>query len=94
MRILVVCYEFPPVGGGTGVACEQVVREIAADGSIALAGTTREHVEGDGPVPRTTWRSTGSPSGSAICTTGARGSSRAGWSGRFVTGESSLGGGV
>jgi len=36
MRILIVCYEFPPVGGGTGVACEQVVRELTADGSVAL----------------------------------------------------------
>jgi glycosyltransferase involved in cell wall biosynthesis len=36
MRVLIVCYEFPPVGGGTGVACEAVVRELAGEGDVSL----------------------------------------------------------
>jgi glycosyltransferase involved in cell wall biosynthesis len=29
MRLLVLCYELPPVGGGTGVACSQVLRLLS-----------------------------------------------------------------
>ncbi|MGD9512243.1 MAG: glycosyltransferase family 4 protein [Geminicoccaceae bacterium] len=29
LRLLVLCYELPPVGGGTGVACSQVLRLLS-----------------------------------------------------------------
>lgn len=29
LRLLVLCYELPPIGGGTGVACSQVMRLLA-----------------------------------------------------------------
>ena len=29
LRLLVLCYEMPPIGGGTGVACAQVMRLLA-----------------------------------------------------------------
>ncbi len=29
LRLLVLCYEMPPIGGGTGVACSQVMRILA-----------------------------------------------------------------
>ena len=29
LRLLVLCYEMPPIGGGTGVACSQVMRVLA-----------------------------------------------------------------
>jgi len=36
MRILVVTYEYPPLGGGTAVACEEVVRQLARDPDLAI----------------------------------------------------------
>ncbi len=34
MRILMVNYEFPPVGGGGGIACYEVARELAKSNHI------------------------------------------------------------
>jgi glycosyltransferase involved in cell wall biosynthesis len=36
LRILVLCYEYPPVGGGTAVACEHVVDELAVRGGLEI----------------------------------------------------------
>ena len=30
LRVLMINYEFPPIGGGTGTACSQMLRELAA----------------------------------------------------------------
>lgn len=36
MRILMLNYEFPPIGGGTGVACSHLLRELASDSEITV----------------------------------------------------------
>ncbi len=29
LRVLMINYEFPPLGGGTGIACSQLLAELA-----------------------------------------------------------------
>lgn len=47
-RVLMLSYEFPPLGGGIGVACQNLLRQFAADPSISVdlitsgAGAERE----------------------------------------------------
>jgi glycosyltransferase involved in cell wall biosynthesis len=36
MRLLVLCYEMPPIGGGTGVACSQVLRVLARRADLRI----------------------------------------------------------
>ncbi|WP_051328639.1 glycosyltransferase [Geminicoccus roseus] len=36
LRILMVVYEFPPIGGGTGVACAQLLAELAGRQDVAV----------------------------------------------------------
>lgn len=36
LRVLMVNYEFPPLGGGTGIACAQLLEEIAHRPNIAV----------------------------------------------------------
>ena len=36
LRVLVLCYELPPIGGGTGVACSQVLRLLARRGDMQI----------------------------------------------------------
>lgn len=36
MRVLMVNYEFPPIGGGTGVACSQLLAEFANRPGIVI----------------------------------------------------------
>ena len=36
LRLLVLCYELPPIGGGTGVACSQVLRLLARRGDLQI----------------------------------------------------------
>lgn len=46
LRLLVLCYELPPIGGGTGVACSQVLRLLARRGDLRIevisSGTSSE----------------------------------------------------
>lgn len=62
-RVLIVTYEFPPVGGGTGKAARNIGREIAATGREVVVLTSgfrglpaRERIDGMDvvrlPVPR------------------------------------------
>ena len=50
-RILMLSYEFPPLGGGIGVSCQSLLRQFASDPSMAVdlitsrAGTERETVQ-------------------------------------------------
>ena len=36
LRLLVLCYEMPPIGGGTGVACAQVMRLLAQRSDLRI----------------------------------------------------------
>lgn len=36
MRVLMVNYEFPPFGGGTGMACANLLRELGARGDVVV----------------------------------------------------------
>ena len=46
MRLLVLCYELPPIGGGTGVACSQVLRLLSRREDLRIevisSSTSRE----------------------------------------------------
>jgi glycosyltransferase involved in cell wall biosynthesis len=35
-RVLMLNYEYPPFGGGTGIACMQLLQTLVADGSVAV----------------------------------------------------------
>ena len=35
-RILMLSYEFPPLGGGIGISCQSLLRELASDTSISV----------------------------------------------------------
>jgi glycosyltransferase involved in cell wall biosynthesis len=48
MRILMINYEFPPIGGGTGMACSQLLGELADRSDVDIDLVT----SGTAPQPR------------------------------------------
>ena len=36
MRVLMINYEFPPIGGGCGVACWNLLREVALEPGLEI----------------------------------------------------------